>query len=116
VQPDRDAASVTDMVLACRRIREFVQGMDQATFRGDARTQSAVIHQVLLLGEAAKRLSPEYCRAQPQIPWSEIARTRDMLIHHYEGVDLGEVWRIAELDIPALLVQLEQASRRTDKT
>jgi uncharacterized protein with HEPN domain len=104
------------MVLACRRIREFVQGIDHAAFLADAKTQSAVIHQVLLLGEAAKRLSPEFCRLRQQIPWSEIARTRDILIHHYEGVDVAEVWRIADVDVPVLLANLERACRHTDKT
>ena len=100
--PDRDAASLQDIATACRRIGEFIRGMDEDSFLADARTQSAVMHQLLVIGEAVKRLSVECRGRHPDIPWARIARTRDMLIHHYEAVDAAEVWRIAQLNIPEL--------------
>jgi uncharacterized protein with HEPN domain len=45
-----------------------------------------------VIGEAVKRLSEDFRAAHPQVPWKLIAGTRDKLIHHYEGVDLEEVW------------------------
>jgi uncharacterized protein with HEPN domain len=32
---------------------------------------------------------------------------RDKLIHHYRGVDLREIWKAAEAEIPKLLQFLE---------
>lgn len=102
----RDDATVLDIVLACRRIRRFVAGFSRATFLADEKTQSAVLHQLQLIGEAAKRPSMEFQSRQSDIPWRDIARMRDRLIHHYDAVDLDEVWKTAETDIDDLLVRL----------
>ena len=72
------------------------------TFLADAKTQSAVLHQLLVIGEATKRLSEGFRNQQVAIPWKAIARMRDVLIHHYDTVDLDEVWKTATTDIPVL--------------
>jgi uncharacterized protein with HEPN domain len=104
---DPDAASVLDMVVAGRRIQEFIAGQDYSEFSADLKTQSAVIHQITILGEAAKRVSKEFQGRYPEVPWSDISRMRDKLIHHYEGVDPREVWNVASHDVPELLAILE---------
>mgnify|MGYP001049713842 CR=1 FL=1 len=103
----RDASLLFDMVQAAGRIAEFVRDGDVEQFLADPKTQSAVIHQFLLIGEISKRLSEEFKRAHPSIPWSAMARMRDKLIHHYRGVDLEEVYRAANAEVPKLLAFLE---------
>jgi uncharacterized protein with HEPN domain len=44
----------------------------------------------------------------PQVPWKEIAGMRDTMIHHYDDVELLEVWNTARVDVPRLLEQLRQ--------
>ena len=80
--------------------------MEKAAFLEDAKTQSAVLHQLLIVGEAVKRLSPEFRAAHPDVPWKLIAGTRDKLIHFYEGVDLDEVWKMVTSDLPELIRQI----------
>jgi uncharacterized protein with HEPN domain len=80
----RDDATLMDLARAARLAQEFVQGMDQAGFLADVKTQSAVLHQLLILGEAAKRLSQAFRDAHSQIPWSLVTGMREKLIHHYE--------------------------------
>jgi len=103
----RDDATVLDIVLACRRILRFASGLSRQTFLDDEKTQSAVVHQLLLIGEATKRLSDAFRDSHPGIPWRDIARMRDRLIHHYDAVDLDEVWKTIEADVPDLLARLE---------
>jgi uncharacterized protein with HEPN domain len=104
---DRDPATVLDLVVAARRIQQFLAELDFVGFSSDLKTQSAVIFQFLVLGEAAKRLSTGFRERHSEIGWSEIMRMRDKMIHHYEGIDNGELWRAATLDVPALLQLLE---------
>ncbi len=87
-------------------IQEFIEGFDYTMFAEDTKTQSSVIHRLLIVGEAAKRLSTETRKTFPEIPWQEIAGMRDRLIHSYHEVDLEEVWGTARSDIPHLLDQL----------
>lgn len=95
------------MAGAARLILDFKRGMSHEAFVGDRRTQSAIVHQMLILGEAAKRLSETFRSDHLDVPWSRIARMRDLMIHHYEAIDIEEVWRTADVDVPDLLSFLE---------
>jgi uncharacterized protein with HEPN domain len=69
--------------------------------------QSAVLHQLMILGEAAKRLSLEVRGAHPNIAWTEIAGMRNRLIHGYDAVDLSLVWDVIKKRVPSLLAYLQ---------
>ena len=84
-----------------RRIDEYLRD-GQAAFMTDAKTQDAVIRNFEVIGEAAKRVPQEYRAAHPSIPWQLMAGFRDVLIHGYEGVDIGRVWTTATHDLPAV--------------
>ena len=103
----RDASLLIDMAEAARSILQFREQMNFEQFRADKKTQSAVIHQFLIIGEVAKLLSDEFKKSNPDIPWSAMARMRDKLIHHYRGVDFKEIWNTAEIEIPRLLSFLQ---------
>jgi uncharacterized protein with HEPN domain len=60
-----------------------------------------------VIGEAVKRLSLAFRAAHPEVPWKLIAGTRDKLIHHYEDVDLEEIWRMVTSDLPELIRLVE---------
>jgi len=99
----RDDVTLLDIARAARLAIEFTAGMDRSAFAKDAKTQSAVLHQLLVVGEAVKRLSPEFRAAHPSTPWTLIAGMRDKLIHAYDEVDLEEVFNTVKRDIPDLL-------------
>jgi uncharacterized protein with HEPN domain len=99
----RDRAVLLDIVRAAELILEFSASMDETAFLNDVKTQSAILHQLLVMGEAVKRLSSDFRADHPQIPWSLIAGMRDILIHGYDIVDLEEVWQTVVMDVPELL-------------
>ena len=103
----RDDAHLLDVLKAARLAIEFRGPAERAEFLEDAKTQSAVLHQLLIIGEAVKRISPEFRVAHPEVPWKLIAGARDKLIHFYEGVDLEEVWKMVISDLPELISQIE---------
>ena len=103
----RDDAHLLDVLRAARLAIEFKGSENKTAFLEDVKTQSAVLHQLLIMGEAVKRISPEFRTAHPAVPWKVIAGTRDKLIHFYEGVDLEEVWKMVTSDLPQLISQIE---------
>lgn len=103
----RDDATVLQIAEAARLVRAFVEGMDRVAFTRDIRTRSAVLYQLLVIGEAAKRLSEPFRREHEQIPWRAVAGMRDRLIHGYEVVDVDLVWQTAQGDVAKLLQELE---------
>ncbi len=81
--------------------------MDEAVFLADKKTQAAVQHQIMVIGEATKHLPRTFRENYPNLPWNAIARMRDRLIHGYSTVDMGVVWATATEGIPQLLEVIE---------
>lgn len=104
--PD-DAATVLDIVLACRRVARFVADSDEASFLADDEKHWAVASQLMLIGEAVRRLSSEFCEQHTSIPWRQIAGMRNRLIHHYDTIDWPLVWTTAVLQVVQLRSELE---------
>lgn len=102
-----DAIYLAQMQDAITKIERFTSAMDEAAFRADDKTQSAVILQLALIGELAERISDE-TRAEVSLPWKEIAGFRDRIIHDYFAVDLGIVWQTVLEDLPLLKNALSQ--------
>ena len=69
---------------------------------------NAVCRNLEIIGEASRKIGPEFRNETPEIPRREMNALRNVLIHNYEGADLELVWAIVERDIPTLL----QAVRR----
>jgi len=103
----RDEAVLLDIVGAARQVLDFKQGMSKEAFFADQKTQSAILHQLMVMGEAVKRLSQAFRTEHSEISWTLIAGMRDVLIHVYDAVDLDEVWKTATKDIPDLLSKLD---------
>ncbi len=83
------------------KIRQFVGEMDLPAFLKDQKTQSAVIMQLALVGELAKRISSPV-KSQIDVPWKEIAGFRDRAIHDYFQIDLQVAWDTIALDLEPL--------------
>ena len=64
--------------------------------------QEFFARKIEIIGEAVKGLSPELLARHPQVPWREIARMRDVLIHHYRRVEWNLVWNVVEQQLPQL--------------
>ena len=103
----RDDATLLDLANAARLIHTFIQDTTKETFLVDLKTQSAVLHQITVIGEAVKRLSQAFRERHPILPWSLMAGMRDHLIHGYDAIDLDEVWKTATRDVPEVLTRLE---------
>ena len=76
----------------------FYTSCSEEQFLIEIMRQDAVARKFENLGESVKNLSDGFCAGHPQIPWSHIARFRDVLSHHYFGVDQKAVWSIARND------------------
>jgi uncharacterized protein with HEPN domain len=101
--PRSEAQRLQDMRDACRRIAEFVHGLDFASFRADERTVRAVLYDLIVLGEAAKGISAESRAKQPAVPWRAVAGMKDIATHQYHGIMLDLVWETATVRVPDLL-------------
>lgn len=91
-----DREFVQDIKEAARRIELYLGGMSYRDFLKDLRTQDAVVRNLEIMGEAAKKISRALKTEYPDIPWKSLAGVRDRLIHEYFGVNYEIVWTIFE--------------------
>lgn len=88
----------------CRAVEQSLQEIDgsQERFMASCTYQNAIAMCILQIGELTKRLSEDFRQTYAVIPWSLVAKTRDVYVHHYGTVDVGMVWETAVHDIPVL--------------
>jgi len=103
----RDQAYALDILEAARRASGYVVTTRQEEFLADPMRQDAVIRCLAVVGEAARRLSPDFRAACPEAPWARMVGMRNRLVHDYDAVDAGRVWDTARHDLPALIAALE---------
>jgi putative transposase len=103
----RDSASLLDIVNAVQRVLRFAEKLDKADLATNEEKQSAILYQIIVIGEATKRLSEEFRIQHPEIPWKDIAGMRDILAHQYDRVNLNTLWDAIETDIPELLALIQ---------
>jgi uncharacterized protein with HEPN domain len=61
----RDLASLLDIAIAAQKVQKYKLDMDKIAFLIDDKTQSAIVFQLLIIGEAVKRISPELRSQHP---------------------------------------------------
>ena len=103
----RDRASVDDMLRAARKALEYTRGATRESLPSLPMRLDAVLYEIIVMGEAARRLSADIRAAHPEVPWREIIGMRSVITHGYDQIDDHELWRVIERDLPELIVRLE---------
>jgi len=90
-----------DIVEACTRINIYTSDMSLEHFRSDQKTIDAVVRNLEVIGEAAKKV-PDDIRKLIDVEWKRIAGLKDILIHEYFRVDVDIVWDVVKGKVPEL--------------
>jgi uncharacterized protein with HEPN domain len=93
---------------ATRAMIDHAAGYDRTSFVVDRKTRSAVLCEIVLQGEAVKRLTPAFRDRHPTVPWAQIAGMRDRLVHSFDAIDFEIVWNVAQIIALGLLVELDR--------
>lgn len=97
-----DSVYLHHILDAITRIDMYLYGVDEEAFHATPLIQDGAIRQLEIIGEATKQLSKQLRTENSHVPWRDMARMRDKLIHDYLGVDLDIVWLTSQEDLPVL--------------
>lgn len=90
-----------DMLQAIESIESYTVP-SYAAFLEDEKTQDAIMFNLVIMGEAANQVTTEFQDQHPEIPWSSIIGTRNVIVHGYDQVKLQIVWDIVQLNLQPL--------------
>ncbi len=96
-----------DMVASLKRIHVLTSDLSYQDFEKDLTRQEAVIRNLEIIGEAAKKVAQDLRSTHPEVDWARMGGLRDILIHQYFAVDLEIIWDLILNNLPELQLRLE---------
>lgn len=116
VSPFKNEILLEHILEAIGEINKFTHNVTAEKFYDNTLTQSGVIRQLEIIGEATKSLPKEFTQEYVNIPWSDLAKLRDKLIHNYFGIELKIVWDLVKNDLPLLEQELNELLQQIRKS
>ncbi len=102
----RDDTYLLDILESAKIALDYVFDKTWDKFYEDTQCQDAVVRRLEIIGEAARRVSPETRARYPEIEWREMTSMRNLVIHEYDVVDIGQVWDTVQNKLPPLIEKL----------
>jgi len=99
---------IQDIKQAITKIEKYTKNLSFTEFKNNDLVIDAVVRNLEIIGEAAKRIPNQAKQKAANIEWKKIAGLRDILIHEYFGVDLEIIWDIIKNKLPQLNKKVNQ--------
>ena len=87
---------------------QFATGRLRADIENDRFLESAVVREVVVIGEAANHVSAETRALAPVIDWGKIVGMRNRLIRGYANINHNVLWDVITDELPPLLIELKR--------
>jgi uncharacterized protein with HEPN domain len=99
----------------CEFILNHTKGVDFDSFLANKVLTKAIERCLEIIGEASTKIDNEFKTKYPEIEWRKISVTRNIIIHHYSGIDYDIVWEIIKNDIPELEFQIKNIIKENEQ-
>jgi len=88
-------------------IEKYTENVTEEQFLQSIEKQDLVTRRLEIIGEAIRNLPEEFRDKHPEISWNKAMATRNILIHHYFGINFKTVWDTVIISIPEFKKQIE---------
>jgi uncharacterized protein with HEPN domain len=95
-----------DILEAIERIEKYA-GEGKEVFEEDGLIQTWIVHPITIIGESCRTLPGDFQARYANVPWADIVGMRNILVHHYFGIDTNAVWSAVEKDLPELKLNIQ---------
>ena len=106
--PKDELVYVGHMLDKAHEALSLVRGKTRQDYDRDSALRLALTHLIQVIGEAARRVSPQFRDRHPQIPWEALAGMRSKIVHDYMNVDEDIVWDSVTQELHPLIEELRK--------
>ena len=103
-----DSKRIQDILSSIISIQKRLSGLDFEQFCENETVQKAVLYDLIIIGEAAKNISPETQQKAPDIPWQLMGDMRNIMAHEYFQVNLRLTWSTIKNNLPKIVEPLQE--------
>ena len=111
-QPEE--AYLRDILEAMEKVERYLDGVSYEEFARDTEKQDAVEWNFTVMGEAAKQLTPELREENDDLPWRDMARMRDRIVHGYFSIDTEILWKTVKERVPRTIPRIRKLLREIE--
>jgi uncharacterized protein with HEPN domain len=102
----RERQYLLDILINAEDALTFVRDVSFEELVTNTLVRNAVLHSLVILGEAAGRLDKAAELEVPDLPWRKMKNLRSAIVHDYEGVNLSVIWDIVTVELPVVVAAL----------
>ncbi len=99
---------IDDIILSITKIHDYTDGLSLEEFKNDTKTYDSVLHNLMVIGEAAGKLPDEIKEKNLDINWSGIIGMRNIIAHGYFIIDADIIWTTIKKQLPILIRQIDK--------
>ena len=103
-----EKAYLHDIIESFELASSYLGSQTMGELAKDQQTLDAIIRRIEIVGEATKRLADDFRKANPHIPWREMAGMRDIMIHGYDRVDVIRIYTTVKERMPPMIDELKR--------
>lgn len=104
----REELYLQDIIEAANAIEKFLTNISENDFLNSELLQSAVLHKLAIIGEAASRISDNLKNRHPEVEWKPISGFRNIVVPVYFSINWKTVWTAATKDTILLKQQIRK--------
>jgi uncharacterized protein with HEPN domain len=86
---------------------KYSSKIDYDVFIQDENLRRSFVRSLEVIGEAVKNVPDTVKEKHNDVPWKKISGMRDILIHHYFGVNYKMVWDVVKNHVPELRLKIK---------
>jgi len=104
----RDNQFLFDILDSAKLAVSYIVDKTKADFLSDIQCQDAINYRLMIIGEAANRVSETTRQTLSNLPWRKMIGMRNVVVHEYDDVNLNIIWDTLHYDLPSVIVELEE--------
>lgn len=96
---------------AATQASSFIEGMAKEEFLVDPLTRDACCMNLIIVGEAAKRITenwPDFAASHNEFGWQRMTGMRNRVAHGYEDINFVVVWDTLVGELPVLVTRIDE--------